>query len=242
MTGRYAPYNRTSVYSVARADKPKHMFVCIADQIAQHGLREAFALLDVGVASGDFLQYALTRFANLSATGLEYDAKLVDLAKSRVSGARFLHGDANRMTALNDSRFDAVTMTGTHSIFPDFRPSFGECIRVARRGGVVIITGIFNEHPVDAEIHWRYAGEFEAGWHPGYNLFSKKSVGLYLEQHGRVASFRFEPFTLPFDLEPQEDPIRSWTELDRDGRRELVNGIMPLNVQILIITIDDRGR
>lgn len=141
------------------------------------------------------------------------------------------------MAAIAANSHDAVFMTGTHSIFDDFRPSFSECIRVAAPGGVVVITGLFNPYPVDARIHWRLANDYEAAWHPGYNLFSEASVGTFLHGHPRVASFTFAPFTLPFDLAPQSDPIRSWTLPGEDeaGRRHLRNGIMPLPMSILTI-------
>lgn len=134
-----------------------------------------------------------------------------------------------------DRQFDLVTMIGVMSIFDDFKPSLGECIRVAKKGAYVFVVGVFNEFPVDALIRWRYSGE--AGvWNPGHNLFSKKSVSGFLEQQAKVGGWHFEKFTLPFDLAAQAAPIRSWTEFDKDGNRVFKNGLqMELNFQILTI-------
>lgn len=236
MTVDKKAYARTEVYLDPPAAQPKHMFVRIGDLIEERHFA-LLRLLDVGAASGAFVDYALQRFRPARTVGVEYDGRLVEEAKQRVPAGEFLHGDANRLEGVGDASFDAVTLTGTHSIFDDFRPSFGECLRVCAPGGRVIVTGIFNPYPVDAQIHWRYAGRFEDAWHPGYNLFSEQTVGAWLRQQARVARFAFHPFTLPFDLAPQADPIRSWTEPTAGGERILRNGIMPLPFAMLAIDL-----
>jgi len=241
MTGARGAYSRTGVYLEGGADGPKHMFVRIGDLVVRRADAAAgFDLLDVGAAAGAFAAYALSRFPAARVTGLEHDPALVAAARAACPAATFLEGDANRMAGLADSAFDVVTMTGTHSIFDDFRPSFSECLRVAREGATVIVTGIFNPYPVDAQIHWRYGARFEADWHPGYNLFSRLSVATFLEAHPRVRGHEFVPFALPFDLAPREDPIRSWTEAGAAGERILRNGIMPLPFASLVVAVGNR--
>lgn len=234
-------YKRTEVYSGPEAPKPKHMFVWLCDKLESVATKPA-RILDVGAATGDFLRYAATRFPDATCEGLEYDLELVQLGRNKDTANKLHHGDANKMDALGDNMFDAVFLTGTHSIFDDFRPSFAECIRVARPGARVFITGLFNDYPVDARIHWRYAERFEDDWHPGYNLFSKASVGAFLTGEPKVAGHSFEKFTLPFDLEPQQDPIRSWTQPEDEGERSFRNGIMPLNLELLTLNLHaDKG-
>jgi SAM-dependent methyltransferase len=230
-------YARTHVYLGKDNAQPKHMFVCIADLIAAHHSRTDLRLLDVGCASGAFVAYALQRFEGLRATGVDFDPALVAEACARIGQAHFEIGDANRLSNLEDAQFHAVTMTGTHSIFDDFRPSFAECIRVCAPGGICLITGLFNPYPVDALIHWRLSAQFDDAWHPGYNLFSRASVASFLRMQERVAQHHFVPFELPFDLAPVEDPIRSWTEPGLDSRRGLRNGIMPLTFETLVIEL-----
>lgn len=236
MSEAKAPYARTDVYLQGQPEQPKHMFVCVGDYIAERFQRD-FSLLDVGCANGDFVAYALRRFEGLQATGVDFDARLVEDATQRVRQAHFEVGDANHLPGLASDCFDVVTMTGTHSIFDDFRPSFGECLRTARAGGRVLVTGIFNPYPIDALIHWRYAGHNEAGWHPGYNLFSRQSVSAFLDAHSLVAQHRFEAFEIPFDIAGRNDPIRSWTEAQPDGTRKFRNGIMGLDFATLVIDL-----
>lgn len=232
-------YKRTEVYNAPEAARPKHMFVWLCDKLAASG-KAPESILDVGAATGDFLRYAASRFPGAACEGLEYDQELVRIGSSKDTTIKLRHGDANNMDAVKDHAYDAVFLTGTHSIFDDFRPAFTECIRVTRAGGRVFITGLFNDFPVDARIHWRYAERFEDDWHPGYNLFSKASIAAFIGMQLRVEVHTFEKFVLPFDLEPKQDPIRSWTETNDSGERGFRNGIMPLNLELLTLTIKSR--
>lgn len=233
-----ASYSRTDVYIDGAHENPKHMFVVLGNKI-ESGVSNVGeqALLDVGGAAGAFTHYMARRFPGIRFTCLDADESLIKKASSQISGPCFLHGDANDMVGLAADAFDIVTMTGTMSIFDDFRPSLNECIRVCKPGGRIFITGQFNEFPVDALIQWRYTGDSGA-YNRGYNLFSKKSVSDHLESLDKVKAWRYEKFMLPFDLERQSDPIRSWTEQDANGDRIFKNGLqMEINLQILEIQL-----
>jgi SAM-dependent methyltransferase len=228
-------YSRASVYAQgAQPAKPKHMFVWLCDQVERrHG--QPASLLDVGAAAGDFLAYAGDRFPHADLLGVEFDPALV--AQARERGRPVAQGDANDLRDIGDGRFEVVLMTGTHSIFEDFRTSLAECIRATRAGGTVLVTGLFNPYPLDARIHWRYPAQWDAPWHPGYNMASMESVKAFLAGQRRVAGAEFLPFELPFDLPPQSDPVRSWTEPAGQGHRLLRNGIMPLPMHCLTIEV-----
>ena len=232
---RDARYERTGVYLETATKKPKHMFVCLGDRLASLlDSKDAPALLDVGGAAGAFAGYMAGRFPSLAVTCLDADKALVERAAAEHEGITFVQGDANHLKGIKDDTFDAVTMTGTMSIFDDFRPSLGQCLRVCRPGGKVIVTGQFNEYPVDALIQWRYAGD-DGHYNRGYNLFSRHSVDMFLKAHSKACAWDFEKFVLPFDLAPQKDPIRTWTQTDAQGNRVFRNGLMEINLQILEI-------
>ncbi len=195
-----ASYSRTDIYIDGSKDKPKYMFVVLGDKVESCIVNNNNpSLLDVGGAAGAFTYYMSLRFAGLKLTCLDADKSLIEKANKQISNVRFVHGDANNMVGLGTSEFDIVTMTGTMSIFDDFRPSLGECIRVCKNKGRVLVTGQFNEYPVDALIKWRYSGDTDK-YNPGYNLFSRKSVSEYLNGLERVKEWKFEKFILPFDL------------------------------------------
>ncbi len=236
-----AKYDRKELYLQSKRKEPKHMFRVLGAKIGKltAGNKSA-SLLDVGAAAGEFVAYLKESFEGMEITGLEYDPLLHKAAQEKIRGCRFVCGDANHMDMFKDKQFDVVTMVGVMSIFDDFVPSLSECLRVTKDKGAVLVVGQFNEHPVDVLVRWRYAGK-TGPYQPGRNLFSKKSVGDYLNAQGRVKKWDFEKFTLPFDLPPQEDPVRSWTELDKDGQRVFKSGLgVDVNLQILTITLKDR--
>lgn len=229
-------YNRTKVYTENVSDEPKYMFKWIVDHGHDLGLLPG-KILDIGAATGAFQRYVLKRFEASSVLGLEYDQALVE-AGNKISGTgELVQGDANDLSALPYAAFDCVFMTGVHSIFDDLANVLDQCLTVCRPKGAIVITGLFNDYPVDARIVWRYPNHPEPNWHPGYNLFSKETVATILEPDQRAANYEFTPFRLPFPLEPQSDPVRSWTYDDNTSEEgfALRNGLMPLNMLRLTI-------
>jgi SAM-dependent methyltransferase len=228
-------YQRTHVYAAVDYENPKYLFQVLGDKLeAALGGRPRPRLLDVGGASGALAGYLKHRFPDAQCCSLDFDKELCDIGRQRVPGVDFIQGDANHMDLFEDHSFDAVTMVGTMSVFDTFEPSLSECLRLAVPGGSVIVAGQFNDQPVDALIRYRYHGE--VNWNSGYNLFSCKAVENFLDRHPDVTAYEFSPFELPFDLAPQQDSIRSWTERTADGRRELRNGLnLIINLKLLII-------
>jgi ubiquinone/menaquinone biosynthesis C-methylase UbiE len=217
-------YDRSTVYTEQRKE-PKHLFKVLGnkfEELISQGQR--YSYLDVGGAAGELVDYFKQRFPSLEISCLEYDKKLYELGKERVKEVRFFNGDANDMNVFQDKQFNFVSMVGVMSIFDDFVPSLTESLRVAKDKGTVFVVGQFNEYAVDVLVRWRPSGN-TGPYNPGRNLFSKKSVGDFLDGHARVASWNFEKFVLPFDLAPQKDLARSWTELDKDGQRVFKSGI-----------------
>ncbi|MFT5294051.1 MAG: ubiquinone/menaquinone biosynthesis C-methylase UbiE [Colwellia sp.] len=233
-------YKRTEVYQQQRIE-PKHLFVTIGNIIDnEESDKKPFDkndnFLDVGGAAGDLSAYLKQRFSYQNQHCIEYDKELVCLASKNYPKIKSQEGNAEKLPIIWNQKFLIVTMVGVMSIFDDFKPSLSECIRVTKAGGKLIIIGHFNDFPVDALIHWKYSNN-ECDWNKGYNLFSVLSVSTYLEKHDNIEQFSFSPFMVPFDLLPQDDPIRTWTEKSITGDKIFRNGIMPINLKILQIKL-----
>lgn len=231
-------YKRTSVYQQQRPE-PKQLFIDIGDIIAKHSQTDSNSMLDIGGASGDLAGYLNQRFNNKQQYLLEYDAELVELAKLNYPEIDAHQGDAEHLPDSWRNSFDITTMVGVLSIFDSYQLAINEAIRVTKAKGTIVIAGQFNNYPVDALIHWRYSDDDQdnKAWQKGYNLFSKQSISKFLNQNVEVSKYSFSPFMVPFDLEKQEDPIRTWTELDGCGNKIFRNGLMPINLEILTITL-----
>ncbi|GAB5494612.1 MAG: class I SAM-dependent methyltransferase [Phototrophicaceae bacterium] len=232
-----ADYKRTEVYLEDRYEKPKHMFKVIADKLDKTVAQFPEAnILDVGGATGELAYFLKQQFPKTRLTCLDSDLELVERGQAKTENISFVHGDANDMSLFDDNSFEIVTMIGVMTIFDDFRLSLGECLRLAKN--TVMVISVFNEHDVDVLVKWRYSGD-EGAWNPGYNMFSKKTVGDFLDANPHVSSWSFEKFLLPFKLERRDDVVRTWTEERGEGIRILRNGVLPeVNLQILMIELD----
>ncbi|MCF8317870.1 MAG: class I SAM-dependent methyltransferase [Haliscomenobacter sp.] len=230
-------YGRTAdekIYLEDRYEKPKEMIkqvtsLLVLDTAAYKS--KDFRLLDIGGATGEFLYYVRKVNSEIQLDGIEYSDKLVDHSKSFLSKFNivFEQGDANDLSAVADKTYDFVTTLGVTSIFDDFRPSFSEMIRVAKEGGRCINTMLVNEYDIDVQIKYRTQSgtSFESGW----NKFSIASIKKFLTENERVKKVEFIKHTLPFDLPQQDDLMRSWTRIDKDGNRIFWNG---LNMEIAL--------
>jgi ubiquinone/menaquinone biosynthesis C-methylase UbiE len=232
-------YSGGGCYKQANYGRPKFIFSAIGRRIKTF-LRQArgrsnISLLDVGGASGEFCCYLNKILPDIHTTLLEPDRELLRLAQKNVPLTRSVSGNANNMRLFKSNCYDIATCFGVLSIFDDFRPALREIIRVTKRGGIIYIFNLFNPYPLDCLISYRAAGNKDKAWHSGLNLISKASYGAFLKKAGKVRHFSFEKFTLPFDLRPYRgDPVRSWTQM-HNGKRIIINGIMPLNMEILTV-------
>lgn len=233
-------YNRAHIFKSEAPAEPKHLFKVVASHIeAALDQSEPLVMVDVGCGSGDFPAHLAERIANAKMTGVEFDPSLVEFSREKYPDLEVIQGDANDLKQVPSASQDVTTLIGVLGIFDEFEPALGECLRVTREGGMVIVVAPLNEHQLDVLIRWRKSGDKTSQFSRGWNLFSKASIDAMLKKEPRVRDWAYEKFVLPFDLAARaEDPIRTWTERDAAGNRILVNGLqMEANFQILSISM-----
>lgn len=222
-----------------RYREPKELFKRIADLVENTGVvRPGCRITDVGCAAGEFIYYLRERFPETSLLGVDLLPELLAKARGVLPEVSFQAGSVLDEDVLPAESSDVTLLVGVHSIFDDFRMPFSNLLRWTRPGGVVVVAGLFNPHPVDVWVTYRAADRpaddpRELGW----NLVSKASVSRYLDAAVGVGRYEFVPFELPFDLAPNpSDPVRTWTFKDAEGRRLFTNGLSLLcNIEILVV-------
>ena len=227
-----------------RYEKPKAVFLQMIDLVAASQVVQSGSIVcDFGCAAGE-LSYALRkRFPAASHQGYDVVPELIEKARAAVPGVDFAVGDVLDRSLRPPASVDVAFMTGVHSIFDDFRPCFSNLLHWTRPGGRIYVCGLFNPSAVDVWISYRLADEADAEFREsGWNLFSKRSVGRYLDEAAGAGSYRFIPVELPFDLPPHpDDPLRTWTFRDSEGRRLFTNGLSILcPLGILEISLEGR--
>jgi SAM-dependent methyltransferase len=210
----------------ARRGTVKDIFRVIADNIEGVAGDRALEIGDIGCATGDLPFYLATRFPACRVTGYEYLDTLLATAREVYPEIAFEQADITRRESLPDASHDVLTVAGVISIFDDVAPVIDNLIHWVRPGGRVLVMGMFNPHDLDVYVKYKPSAQPVAdGLESGWNIVSQASVGRILEVRG-VTDYRFHPFEIGTDLEPRDDdPVRSWTETDAAGRRQIFNGL-----------------
>ncbi len=132
-----------------------------------------------------------------------------------------------------EASFDTITLLGVLQIFDDPAPTLANIRRWLRKGGQLLIHGIFNPFPLD--VYVQYAARSGNGVRQkGWNIHSVETTQEVLTALGFVSTV-FTDFSLPFDLPPKnDDPLQSWTEIDFHGNRVLFNGLNLRQPQFIV--------
>lgn len=191
-------------------------------------------------ANGKFLYYLRRLWPHVALTGYDLLPELLDKAREHVPNVPFVQGSVLDATIAPASGADVTFLSGVHTIFDDFRPVFGNLIEWTRPGGRIYIFSFFNDDPIDVIVKYRHAdASEEAPYESGWNVFSQQSVSRFLDQHPKVRSHAYHGFSMSIDLPKRpEDPVRSWTFKDEEGRRLVTNGLCLLQKQqVLEVTL-----
>jgi SAM-dependent methyltransferase len=212
-----------------RKKNPKECFKFV-EEIAAPYLKsiDNLDILDIGCATGDQLWFLNTKYPEATFTGLDVMPDLLEKAKAEVPSADFKLANIFTGEGLPQKKFDAVFMSGVNSCFEEIEPWMDNVINLTKSGGEFYIFGLFNPENLDVLIKSKNSGDKTNKWETGWNVFSKKSFELFLEEK-RLRS-EWHDFSLKIDLEKNEkDPYRSWTRKLENGEREVINGLQLLH-------------
>lgn len=216
----------------------KELFKDFSQKIKNHfsGNIGQVNILDIGCASGELL-YFLKKDLNTTGKicGFDISEGLIKNAYERFSreaGINFFVDNAADFKLAD--KFDVITMSSVLSYFNDPYPILANLLNHLNDGGLVLISGIFNDYDIDVRLQYKLGNEEQWDIGAAINQFSKKSLGEWLTKAGY--QYRFSTQIMPFDIPPQEFPIRSWT-VNVNGERHLTNGLQLLyDIQILEIS------
>jgi ubiquinone/menaquinone biosynthesis C-methylase UbiE len=210
--------------TISAQQRFKHYFSFVIEE----GLKKKFSpasggsLLEIGCARGDFLRICRQHFSHLQLTGLDIRDDLLTLAAAESPGITFRQGDILSLPE-DIVNFDCCCVLTVHSLFDDIEKFLLPVIRTVKKGGTVLIFGLFNPADLDVLVRIRSAREPETGYQSGWNIHSELTVGSILKKHNH--SFSFIRYAPP---EPKTSDdggnFSSWTEELANGTLHLVNG------------------
>jgi SAM-dependent methyltransferase len=220
-----------------RYERPKEIFKLLAALAGQSGLLKVGArVADIGCAAGEFLYFLEQTHPGPSYAGWDALPELIDKARRMVPRVEFTTGSVLDAALAPEASFDVVFLSGVMSLCDDFRVVLENALRWTRPGGHIYIFEVFNPHPVDVFLRFRRAGEAGEDGEGHWNVLSRQTVTAFLDGAVGRSAYRFIPFEMPFDIEPDaSDPVRAWT-WSVGGRRLFTSGLsMLLNLEVLDI-------
>ena len=190
------------------------------------------SILDVGCASGELLYYLKSSLGvEEKLFGFDASVELVENANTRFNEEQLQFFVDDAQTFSLSERFDVIIMKGVLTIFDEFQPSLDNIIQHLKPKGIAIIVSVFNDYDIDVRITFRKKGSTE--WNTGYNLFPLSDIKEFIAKKG--CTMECKEHIMPFDLSPQDNPIRAWT-VTCNGKRYLTNGLNLLyNMKLLTI-------
>lgn len=205
------------------AKEPKETFKALAEIIEMRS--EPRSHLDVGCATGELLSYARSRFSIDKSVGWDVFEELLETGRRLFPTADFA-----RVSVVDDAvpegKYDLVTAMGVMSIFSfeQLERFWRNLTAMVEEGGMLVVLSPLNEFGCDIEVTHRKRRDRVAGhWEQGWSVYSFETIREIVEELGWKVTF--VPFQIGLDLEPADDPVRTWTVATGDNPRQLTNGL-----------------
>lgn len=200
------PNTQLAAYRQAR--EPKHHELRLLELLIQRA-PELRCLLDIGCASGAFIQLIRPRFAAAKFTGIDISAELIELAKKKFEAdpnCSFYVQDALAYTP--QSKYDVIIASGVLSIFEDFEEPLSKWLSWLESNGTLYLFGCFNSRNIDTINRFRnhYVG---GAWEGGLTSYQSTTVGTVL--YGNGYRYEFIRFHLPTTIPDSGNPRRSFS-------------------------------
>ena len=226
-----SPYARGDRYEILKED---HKAI-IRKLQKIFGKTASLNVVDVGCGNGELIYSVKKSFPQWSYTGYDYTEDFINTGRKfpGLAGVRLIHKDLFEI----DKIFDLVLCSSVIQIFPDIGPPLNKLLSLCKKGGSLLIDGLFNQF--DIEVRTQFCDnsrpETKGLWRVDWNQHSRRSIIELLKDN--VESVEFEDVIMDKDipLDP-EMPINRFTFRDSRGRNIITNGTnMMMNRTLLTI-------
>lgn len=213
------PYTSTD-----RHAEPKEDFKTVIRKLENIlDVNESYRVADIGCANGELLYFLQQKFPHWELHGYDTEEEYLETAKSiqTLSDVDFHYQNLFDVT----DKFDIVISTLLVPTFKDGLKPLKKMLDLCRDGGYLLVTGLFNEHPIDVRVEFRDNShpETKGQWRTDFNRHSQQMIRSELGNHVQELSFEKCPFRTSIQKD-SDNPIRIWTLEVEDGNTLLVNG------------------
>jgi 2-polyprenyl-3-methyl-5-hydroxy-6-metoxy-1,4-benzoquinol methylase len=171
-----------------------------------------FSLIDLGCASGFFVNYITSKFNKAETAGVDFSAPLIKEAKISNPNSKFYVKDLLKNSLSKIGKYDITTCLGTLEVFDDHSIPIKNLFSVTKKGGTIIIFTLVNKHDVNVKLRYQKNYGSDKNWYTAFNNFSKPYWIEKIKAHKKNAKIKFHKFQLKKKLaRTKNDPMRSWT-------------------------------
>ncbi|HEY8964188.1 MAG TPA: class I SAM-dependent methyltransferase [Alphaproteobacteria bacterium] len=206
--------------------KPKVMVQKLLDMMHEDGVENAGACIDLGCASGEMLHFIRRDFPQMELAGIDLFDEFIQEAKARHPDIDFRTESALDLPTDMSGKYDVTTAFGLMSLFDETEIStfWDNVLRITKPGGLIYVLSPVNEYGVDMMIrHRKRIQKKLTDWESAWNIHSQETIRELLASKGQEVEFR--PFQITMQLEPKEDPLRTWTMKTEKNDLQLTNGM-----------------
>ena len=192
--------------------------------------------LDIGCANGILTNYLSKKYQKIDFLGVDIAGDLIKIAKSNVknNNSTFVTKDIDKTRF--QKKFDLVNASGMLSNYEEFEKPLMNWVKLLKPKGILVIFGVFNSSNIDVQVKIRnnFIG---TSWQNGLTTYSIETVSKFLLS--KKIKFRFHKFYLPIELKKQKDPIKTYTEVTREGKKIILTGANIVNEFFHLLIFND---
>lgn len=171
-----------------------------------------FSLMDVGCASGFFVNYITSKFNKVETAGVDFSAQLIKVAKISNPNSKFYVKNLLKNSLAKIGKYDVTTCLGTLHAFDDLSIPIKNLLLVTKKGGTILIFTLVNKHDVNVISRYQKNYGNDKNWYTAFNNFSKPYWIEKIKAHKKNVKIKFHKFKLKKQLaRTKNDPMRSWT-------------------------------
>ncbi len=201
---------KTRISAYSKRNKNKLYFKEITKEIS----KKEFSLIDLGCASGDFIEYVRNKKKNLNNIfyGIEkYKYLLKFNENNKKKNIFYINTNfLNKKFSLK-KKFDYVICLGTINLFEDLNKIFKIFFKLVKKNGKIIIYDVFNDNPINLRLKVNFEGSNK--WISQQNAFSEKYIQRLCKKINPKAKINFKKINFnKINVKKEKYPsLRSYT-------------------------------
>lgn len=224
-----SPYTRTDRYETVK----EYVKAIIAKLKKTADPEKNLTLADICCANGEMLYHLKKNFPKWEFRGYDLEPAFIETAKN-YEGLRGVRFEVSNLFDVG-GEYDIVTCTGALPVFDEIEPVLEKLLSLCKKGGLMLVDGIFNKFDVEVWIAFKDLAcpETKDKWRTGFHKHSYKRISEFLE--GKVEHFEFGEVEMGVEL--PLDPkavLNTFTFRDINNKIHITNGMGVLLDKVLL--------